>query len=147
VPTEVVCPTCNTVARLDEVGRDASCFCQTCDYPLFWANQTSFASAPGLGSVAGNGGLRRLPGTEGWAISDQITCPECAEPNLVTENYCVRCGADLHPRPAVPTYVPLPPPVPAPLSVRKRRRWWPVLVAVGVVVVGVVSWALVQYVF
>ncbi len=147
MPTEVVCPTCNSVAQLSEVERDASCFCPTCDYPLFWANHTSFASTSGLDPEAGNGGLRRLPGTEGWAISEQITCPQCAEPNLTTENFCVRCGADLHPRPAVTTYVPLPPPVPAPLLAPRRRRWWPLLIGAAVVVVGVVTWILVQYAF
>ena len=43
MPADVVCPTCNTVSHLDEVERDTGGFCSTCDYPLFWANRTTFA--------------------------------------------------------------------------------------------------------
>ena len=98
MPTDVVCPTCNTVSHLDDVERDADGFCSTCDYPLFWANRTAFA-APATGKNE-RVGLRRLPGTEGWAVLRAISCPVCSEPNLVTQKFCVRCGAELHPQPA-----------------------------------------------
>ena len=124
---DVKCPTCNTVTRFERLERDAHCFCRTCDYPLFWARQTSFGAREV--ALAPNGeGLRRLPGTEGWVILEQLTCPKCSEPNLATEDYCVRCGADLNP-PApvrVPVTVPVPPQAEAVPG--RRRRWLPALV-------------------
>ncbi|MDA8300440.1 MAG: hypothetical protein M0005_02585 [Actinomycetota bacterium] len=150
---DVVCPTCNTVSHLDEVERDANCFCRTCDYPLFWAKRTSLAPAPSGqagGGTNGNGSRRRLPGAEGWAVTEQVTCPECCEPNLLTESFCVRCGADLHPRPPAPAYV-APPPVPRPVPVppepapARRRRWWPWVTAACLPFIGLVTWILVTY--
>ncbi len=143
MPIDVVCPTCNTVSRLEGVERDASSFCQTCDFPLFWAQPSRSAS---VASRTEGWGLRRLPGTEGWAIAERLTCPECSEPNLQTEDLCVRCGADLHPRPpARQLPPPPPPPAPGPVAARRRWRWWPVTVAAAVVLAGLVAWALVQY--
>ena len=153
VAIEVMCPTCNTVGHFDEVERDADCFCQTCDYPLFWARPRH--TGPGAVPAASpaelpEGGRRRLPGTEGWAISEQLVCPRCFEPNLTTEGFCVRCGADLHPRPPAPVYLP-PPPVPRPVPVQpvlvpsQRRHWWPWVAAACLVVIGLVAWLLVAY--
>jgi MFS family permease len=116
---DVICPTCNTVSRVDEVERDASGFCQTCDYPLFWANRATTVKV--ANNRPGEIGLRRLPGTEGRAILERITCPVCVEPNLLVNYFCIRCGADLHPRELAPTFAefqvppqieiqPLPPP-------------------------------------
>jgi hypothetical protein len=144
--TDVVCPTCNTVSHFDELERDAEGFCSTCDYPLFWANRTVFATA----TTAGNErvGLRRLPGTEGWAVPERIGCPVCNEPNLLTQNFCVRCGADLRPQALPPVYAPepLPPdlapaPVPAP-----KRDWLPFLVGAAFVLVCLVVWLVAAYV-
>ena len=142
---DVVCPTCNTVSHLPEVGRDSDSFCRTCDYPLFWARQTSLAPKD-LG-LADSRGLRRLPGTEGWAIAERIVCPECSEPNLVTETFCVRCGADLRPRPLPPIYVPSapPPPVEAPLSVARRRDWLPAVVVLAFAVECLLVWLIGAY--
>jgi hypothetical protein len=151
VPIDVVCPTCNTVSHVPELERDSNCFCRTCDYPLFWAARTSFAGTADAGAGAPLGtGLRRMPGTEGWAVYEQLKCPVCSEPNLVTEDYCVRCGADLHPRPPVPVPPPPPPPVAVPVALTmavpvRRRRWWPWLVAAAVVLAGVAAWLVAAY--
>jgi hypothetical protein len=143
--TDVVCPTCNTVSHFDELERDAEGFCSTCDYPLFWADRTVFATA-----TTGQNervGLRRLPGTEGWAVVERISCPVCSEPNLLTEKFCVRCGADLHPQPP-PVYVP----EPAPLDLepeaatRAKRDWLPVMVAASFVLVCLAVWLVAVYV-
>ena len=127
---DVVCPTCNTVSHLPGVDRDAGSFCTTCDYPLFWAKRTAFAGS--AIDLSGGSGLRRLPGTEGWAIGEKLVCPVCSEPNLVTETFCVRCGADLHPKP-LPA-VPLPStqaPALEETHHRRHRNWLPVLALVG----------------
>jgi len=153
VAVDVVCPTCNTLSHLQQVERDATCFCPTCDYPLFWAELASFAPSPdGQGATNGDGGRRRLPGTEGRATPDKLACPACVEPNLVTESYCVRCGADLHPKPPAPPYV-APPPAPktalpteAVVVTARRRRLWPWVAFAGLPIVGLVSWLLVSYV-
>lgn len=142
---DVVCPTCNTVSHLSDVERDAGSFCTTCDYPLFWAKRTAFAgNAIDLSEGAG---LRRLPGTEGWAIGEKLICPVCAEPNLVTETFCVRCGADLHPKPLPPIFIPSTP-APAleePRHRRRHRNWLPVLVLVGFAVECALVWYIGAY--
>ena len=144
MPTDVVCPTCNTVSHLADIERDASSFCRTCDFPLFWAQQTRFAGT--TADPSGGAGLRRLPGTEGWAIVDQLTCPVCAEPNLVTENFCVRCGADLHPRAEAPTVVEVAPPViPAAPAPPRKNRWVPVLVIGAFLAECLVVWLVGAY--
>jgi hypothetical protein len=146
VATDVVCPTCNTVSHFDELDRDAEGFCSTCDYPLFWATRTVYASATTEGSE--RAGLRRLPGTEGWAVLERIGCPECSEPNLLTENFCVRCGADLRPQALAPVYVPEPAPPeiepePAPAA---KRDWLPLLVGAAFVLVCLVVWLVAAYI-
>jgi hypothetical protein len=145
MPTDVVCPTCNTVSRLDDVERHSAGFCSTCDYPLFWANQTTFAA-----SSTGNNervGLRRLPGTEGWAVLQKIMCPVCSEPNLVTQDFCVRCGSELRPQPP-PDFAaePGPPDIgPEPVPAAKRD-WLPFIVAAGFVLVCLAVWLVATYV-
>jgi hypothetical protein len=143
--TDVLCPTCNTVSHFEDLERDADGFCSTCDYPLFWANRTAFAEP---GRVSNERiGLRRLPGTEGWAIPQQILCPVCGEPNLLTEDYCVRDGAELRPKPPPPEDVPEPaPPDVEPVQVRAQRDWLPLLVIAAFVVVGLVVWLVTAYV-
>jgi hypothetical protein len=135
---DVTCPTCGTVSYFDEVNRDANAFCRVCDYPLFWVRSTAFA---GVGDAEGGVGLRRLPGTAGRITVAMEACPECSEPNPVSVNICVRCGADMHPPPPPPppppepepepepVFVPPPPPPPPP-----ARNWWP-WVALGVLAV------------
>jgi hypothetical protein len=144
MPTDVVCPTCNTVSHLDEVERDAGGFCSTCDFPLFWANRTAFAG-PSTG-VHERVGLRRLPGTEGWAIPQRIMCPVCDEPNLLTQDFCVRCGADLRPKPP-PEFVPEQAPVDLePQTPKRKRDWAPLLVATAFVLVCLAVWLVAVYV-
>jgi hypothetical protein len=141
MPTDVVCPTCNTVSRLVSDDRDANSFCPTCDFPLFWARATSF------GSGAGNldGSLHRLPGTAGRITVGRIICPlqTCKEPNLVSAHYCIRCGTDLHPRPVAPVTVeqPAPPPVLVLEAVPPPERdWLPwIMGAIFLLVCGLVS--------
>ncbi len=60
---EITCPSCGTVSRLDQLRRSADEFCRVCDYPLFWARSTEFATA-GVGEANGDS-LRRLPGIAG----------------------------------------------------------------------------------
>jgi DNA-directed RNA polymerase subunit RPC12/RpoP len=152
VPVEVVCPTCNTTSRFDELSRDASCFCPTCDYPLFWARTVHFAGPPkSLEAGAAPAGRRRLPGTEGWAVHEKLLCPSCSEPNLLTGELCVRCGAELYPRPPLPApKAPPPPPAPKaspapPVTLPpRRRRWWPWVVAAFVPVLGLAAWLIVS---
>jgi hypothetical protein len=145
LPTDVVCPTCNTVSHLEDVERDADGFCSTCDYPLFWASQTAFATA--TTGTTERVGLRRLPGTEGWAVLQKILCPVCSEPNLVTQDFCVRCGADLRPQPP-----PVFDPGPAPLDLGPeaatgpKRDWLPFLVTAAFVLVCGAVWLVAAYV-
>jgi hypothetical protein len=145
MPTDVVCPTCNTVSHFEDLDRDAGGFCNTCDYPLFWANRTAFAAS---GTVTSERvGLRRLPGTEGWAIPQHIACPVCSEPNLLTEDYCVRDGAELRPKPPPPVEVPEPsPPDVEPKATRAKRDWLPVLVGAAFVLVCLAVWLVSAYV-
>jgi hypothetical protein len=145
VPTDVLCPTCNTLSHFDDLERDAGGFCSTCDYPLFWANQTTFAG-PATGSNE-RIGLRRLPGTEGWAIPQRILCPVCNEPNLLTEDFCVRDGAELRPKPPPPVYIPEPPgPDIEPAPVRAKRDWLPFLSAAAFVIACLAVWLVTAYV-
>jgi hypothetical protein len=152
MPVEVVCPTCNTASRFDELLRDATCFCPTCDFPLFWARTANFTGPAVSPDVkVAPAGRHRLPGAEGWAVPEKLLCPSCSEPNLVTGEFCVRCGAELYPRPPSPAPKappqPAPKPSPAPLVVppRHRRRWWPWVVAALVPLVGVAAWLVASY--
>lgn len=145
MPTDVVCPTCNTVSHLDDVERDSGGFCSTCDYPLFWASQTAFA-APATGNNE-RVGLRRLPGTEGWAVLQKIMCPVCSEPNLVTQEFCVRCGAELRPKPPpVVALEPAPLDIEAERAAQAHRDWLPFAVALAFVLVCLGVWLVAAYV-
>ncbi|HET9059770.1 MAG TPA: hypothetical protein VFN61_07600 [Acidimicrobiales bacterium] len=145
MPVDVVCPTCNTVSHLSDVTRDSDSFCRTCDYPLFWARQTTFAATKI--DLTDGPGLRRLPGTEGWAVSERIVCPTCSEPNLVAETMCVRCGSDLRPRQLPPIYVPATPlPSLEPPAQRQRRRdWVPAVVVLAFAVECLLIWLIGAY--
>jgi hypothetical protein len=123
--TGLTCPTCGTVSYLEEVNRDAGSFCRVCDYPLFWARTRRGGSNEGAVSDAG---LRRLPGTAGRVALAMMPCPVCTEPNPVTANICIRCGADLHPIPAIIVEAPLPAPVPPPPPPVVHRVVWPWIV-------------------
>jgi hypothetical protein len=139
---EITCPSCGNVANFDRLNRDASEFCPVCDYPLFWARSTAFASDL---VAAGDIGLRRLPGTAGHTTELNFPCPACSEPNPVTGVLCIRCGAELHPQPVAPPpppplFVP-PPPPPPPV----KQSWWPVIITMLVVAaIAVLVWILVH---
>lgn len=110
IPTsEVTCPSCGTVSHFDQMRRDAQEFCRRCDYPLFWVRTSD---APLGDSSEGDVGLRRLPGAGGRQVVASLGCPSCNEPNLYSATVCIRCGADLHPAPAMPVAAAPPPPAP-----------------------------------
>jgi hypothetical protein len=122
---DITCPTCGTVTYLEELKRDADAFCRGCDYPLFWVRSQMTAPQTDDDGI----GLRRLPGTTGQILIAAIYCPACDEPNKVTATICIRCGADLHPKPAEPEPEPEVEPVaeeapPEPEFVDTGVRWW-----------------------
>lgn len=109
--TDVTCPSCGTVSHFDQMRRDAQEFCRRCDYPLFWVRSSE---APVGEGSEGDVGLRRLPGAGGRQVVASLGCPACNEPNLYAATVCIRCGADMHPAPAMPVVAAPPPPPPAP---------------------------------
>lgn len=138
--TKVDCPQCGTQGSVDFARRDASDFCRTCDYPLFWSRDRVI---PPAGESAGDGGLRRLPGTVGHASLAALACPECNEPNQPSAVNCVRCGADMHPVVVIPEPEPEPEPEPLPEIEPEPtpswwHRWWPIVLAGAVAVIVLV---------
>ena len=125
--TSVTCPECGTHSEIMNGRRDASDFCPSCDFPLFWS-RTAIA-VRGADDDSGDA-LRRLPGTSGKGVSYSVPCPTCGELNLPTAWVCLRCaGSMAPPPPLVPAPVPQPVPVPAPepvapLEEEPRFRWW-----------------------
>jgi hypothetical protein len=77
-------------------------------------------------AAAGDGALRRLPGTVGRAALASLVCPACAEPNSPMALICVRCGTSLIPMepppppPPAPVIAPLPPLIEEPMKI----NWW-----------------------
>jgi hypothetical protein len=148
---QVVCPTCNTRSCLDGLSRDARSFCPTCDYPLFWAKPTVPPVRAAPVEATAWGSRRRLPGTEGRCLGARLTCPQCSEPNVVTNSLCVRCGADLHPLPVAPEVVTLPPPQPPrpapsePPPPPRRRRWWPFALAAALPLAALLTWTFIAH--
>lgn len=133
---DITCPSCATVTHLVDLRRDASEFCPTCDYPLFWARSTTFGGTNGDSAGAG---LRRLPGTAGRATELFLACPNCTEPNPVSGVNCIRCGADLHPV-AAPPPKPLPPPPPVlapPPPPPPKRKLWPIVLTIVLALIAV----------
>ncbi|SDC59860.1 hypothetical protein SAMN05216410_1990 [Sanguibacter gelidistatuariae] len=130
--TSVTCPECGTPSDIMNGRRDASDFCPSCDFPLFWSS-TAIA-VRGADDDSGDA-LRRLPGTSGKGVSYSVPCPTCGELNLPTAWVCLRCAGSMTPPPP-PVLAPVPQPVPAPppptpvvpLEEAPRFRWW-VLVA------------------
>ena len=73
-------------------------------------------------------------------------CPVCDEPNLLTQDFCVRCGADLRPKPP-PEFVPEQAPVDLePQTPKRKRDWAPLLVATAFVLVCLAVWLVAVYV-
>jgi len=136
--TVIDCPSCGTVSHFEELSRDAGAFCRACDFPLFWARTTRLASL----DTDQHAGLRRLPGTAGRVAVALIDCPECEEPNPVTNRICIRCGADLRPAPPLPAPAPAPaprrPPAPPPPPPPPQRVWWPWALLITLAVIAIV---------
>ena len=138
--TLIDCPQCGTQGSVDLARRDATDFCRTCDYPLFWARERI---VPPVGETVADAGLRRLPGTVGHAALAALACPVCTEPNQPTASVCVRCGSDLHPvvvpePEPEPLPVPEPEPEPEPVPPSWWHRWWPIVLAGAVAVIVLV---------
>jgi hypothetical protein len=133
---EITCPGCGTISHFEQLRREADEFCRVCDYPLFWARSTEFGNGH-LEEATGES-LRRLPGTAGRAAGASIDCPECTEPNPITNTICIRCGAELRPAPPEPVVELPPPPPPEPEPEPEPvRNWWPIIIGVAAVIVVV----------
>lgn len=134
--TELTCPTCGTQSHFEELTRDAAAFCRVCDFPLFWVRTARLQVATGPVSDTG---LRRLPGAAGRVAIATFPCPSCTEPNPLTANICIRCGADLHPSPVVdePAPEPLTEATPLVAVAEKKTVWWPwaLVSALGVIAI------------
>ena len=125
----IACPECRTTSTVDLSRRDASDFCPTCDYPLFWARPQD---RTGRAETATDDALRRQPGASGAALLATVPCPHCEELNLPNAQVCVRCGGDMVlPPPPEPVPAPLPVPVvvlpPAPIPEPEPPEpfpWW-----------------------
>jgi hypothetical protein len=146
--TEVTCPTCGTVAQLDDVNRDSQAFCRVCDYPLFWIRAA--ATGQGQGGLDGDAGLRRLPGTAGLMALAMLRCWNCDEPNPVSGILCIRCDQELHPAPPIAAPPPplpepelLPPPPPPPPAPRFPGAWIPAAIAITLLVLWCIIGAVV----
>ncbi|MEO6885186.1 MAG: hypothetical protein ABI232_02715 [Jatrophihabitantaceae bacterium] len=121
----LTCPECGTSASVTVNRREATDFCRTCDYPLFWTPSRVYYD--NLARSADET-LRRLPGTVGRATVASLPCPHCAEPNALTAQICVRCGLSMYPVQELapepePVYAPPPPPA---VYVEPDRgvAWW-----------------------
>jgi uncharacterized paraquat-inducible protein A len=135
---DVTCPECGTVKELPAIRRSADEFCQHCDYPLFWTPSAAPITVPGGNAATA---LRRLPGAGGRQRIGSKDCPECGELNPHGATACLRCGADLDPKPVEPVVVvpvaePLPEPEPVPAQ---TTPWWWWLVLVAVLTTAVVA--------
>lgn len=136
---DVTCPSCGTVTELPAIRRSADEFCPHCDYPLFWSRTEVATTVPGGNAATA---LRRLPGAGGRQRIGSKVCPECGELNPLGTIACLRCGADLDPKPPEPVVelppAPEPEPLPEPEPV-KRTPWWWWLVLVAVLTAAVVA--------
>jgi hypothetical protein len=139
----VTCPSCGTVGEVDPLRRSAQDFCGSCEYPLFWAVERVALPVEDRSEDS----LRRLPGTAGRAVLASLRCPHCTEPNVPSATLCVRCGAELRPKPVVVVQAPAPEPVVVVAPPPAGHPWWHwaigiaaiVLVAVGIVLAIVLT--------
>jgi hypothetical protein len=138
---DITCPECGQVSEFTAIRRAHDEFCSHCDYPLFWAP----SSIPVVsGGPATDTTLRRLPGAGGRMLIGSQVCPACGELNPMgkEQTHCIRCQADLHPKPPEPPPPPPPPPSepePEPVVVEESRwRWWLLLLILFVIVTVVV---------
>ena len=91
----VLCPQCGFENSDPEGVRSAEGFCQSCDYPLFFARGV-------VARVEDDSDMARvrLPGVAGQARRAWLPCPDCGELNPRDGVNCLRCGALLqHPEP------------------------------------------------
>lgn len=141
---DITCPECGQLAHHEVIERSHEEFCTQCDYPLFWAPSAVPLAAEGSSNAAT---LRRLPGAGGRRRIGNKVCPECGELNPMAQVLCLRCNADLDPKPPPPeppvaVYVE-PPPLPPPEPARQSWYWWvllAVMLALIFVVFVVVRW-------
>jgi uncharacterized paraquat-inducible protein A len=124
---EITCPECGHQTDLPAIRRSSDEFCTQCDYPLFWVSSNVPTTSKGVNSDAT---LRRLPGAGGRTRVGTRVCPECGELNALGETRCIRCTAELDPKPvAPPKPVALPPPAPVPEPepepIATPWWWWP----------------------
>jgi hypothetical protein len=123
---DITCPKCQRQTELVSIRRSSEEFCRHCDYPLFWVPSEVPATSRGVNSDTT---LRRLPGAGGRHRVGSKVCPDCGELNPLGETYCLRCRAELDPKPVVaPVMVvpppPPPPPEPEPEPVPILTPWW-----------------------
>ena len=124
---EITCPECGHQTDLVSIRRSSEEFCTQCDYPLFWVSSNVPTTNKGVNS---DSTLRRLPGAGGRNRVGTKVCPECGELNPLAETHCIRCTAELDPKPAPPPVVvaapppPPPPPEPEPEPEPITTPWW-----------------------
>jgi ribosomal protein L40E len=124
---DIICPECGHRSELLSIRRSSEEFCPQCDYPLFWVSSAVPATARGGSSDAT---LRRLPGAGGRQRVGTKVCPACGELNPLAATHCIRCSADLEPKPVEPPPVvvaappPPPPPAPEPVPEPITTPWW-----------------------
>jgi len=122
---EITCPECGHQTDLVSIRRSSEEFCSHCDYPLFWVASNVPTTTKGANS---DSTLRRLPGAGGRNRVGSKVCPECGELNPLGETHCIRCTAELDPKPAPPLVVvltpPPPPPLPEPEPEPIATPWW-----------------------
>ena len=136
---EIFCPECGHQSDLVSIRRSSEEFCPHCDYPLFWVSSTVPTTTPGANSDTT---LRRLPGAGGRHRVGSKVCPECGELNPLAGTHCLRCQADLDPKPVVEPVVvvapppppPPPPPEPEPEPIVTPWWWWPSAAAIGLAI-------------
>ena len=127
---EITCPECGHQTELVSIRRSSEEFCANCDYPLFWVSSTVPSTVRGGNTDTT---LRRLPGAGGRHRVGSKVCPVCGELNPLGGVTCLRCNAELDPKPAPPPPVvvtpppppPPPPPEPEPAPVATPWWWWP----------------------
>jgi len=137
---DITCPECGHQSDLVSIRRSSEEFCTQCDYPLFWVPSSVPTTTKGVNNDTT---LRRLPGAGGRQRVGSKVCPACGELNPLGETHCLRCRAELDPKPVVAPVVvivappPPPPPIPEPEPiVTPWWRWWPVaaLIALAIAV-------------
>jgi len=137
--SEVTCPECGHLTELVSIRRSSEEFCEHCDFPLFWVSSNVPVTTPGANSDTT---LRRLPGAGGRHRVGNKVCPECGELNPLGGTICLRCKAELDPKPVAPPVIVMAPPPPPPLPEPAPELaptispwwWWP---AAGLLVAAI----------